>query len=192
MEDLKLRTVKKALAGGLLDYAVDDFELVDAIVEKNAALTTKINQSYHDPDQRRQLFSQVFGYQLPETTNISAPFNTDFGQHTYIKGNVFINKDCLFVDLGGIWIDEGVLIGPRTSIITVNHVEEPTKRRNLITKAVHVHRNAWLGAGVTILPGVTIGENSIVGAGAVVTKDVVANTIVTGTPARKIRDIKKE
>lgn len=192
MMDSKSRTLEKALTGGVLDYQVDDFELVDKMVEQNAELTTQINQSYHTPDQRRALFSRVFGYQLPDSTNISAPFNTDFGRHTFIKDNVFINKDCLFVDLGGIWIDEGVLIGPRVNLITVNHVEKPTQRKNLITKSIHIHKHAWLGMGVTVLPGVTIGENAIVGAASVVTKDVAANTVVVGSPARKIREVKRE
>lgn len=91
------------------------------------------------------------------------------------------------MDLGGVTIDDDVLIGPRVTLISVNHVENPRQRRNLITKSVHIKRHAWLGANVTVLPGVTIGENAIVGAGSVVTKNVPDNTVVVGNPAKKLR-----
>ncbi|WP_300558074.1 DapH/DapD/GlmU-related protein [Companilactobacillus sp.] len=179
----------QTLVGGRISYSKERFTEIDAIVEVNAKRTSQINNQYHDPDARRELFSQVFGYQLPETTNISAPFNTDFGRHTFIKNNVFINKDCLFVDLGGIWIDDNVLIGPRVNLVTVNHVEDPEYRRDLVTKSIHIEKNAWIGDSAMILPGVTIGENAIVGASSVVTKDVPANTIVVGSPAHVVREI---
>lgn len=161
--------------------------MIDEIVERSAAITATFNAGYHDRDERQQLISELFGYQIPTTTRINAPFNTDFGRHTQVGERVFINKDCLFVDLGGITIDDDVLIGPRVTLISVNHVENPAERRSLITKAVHIKQHAWLGANVTVLPGVTIGENAIVGAASVVTKDVPANTVVVGNPARKIR-----
>lgn len=94
------------------------------------------------------------------------------------------------MDLGGVWIDEGTKLGPRVVLITVNHGEAPTKRKTLITKSIHIGKNVWLGTGVTVLPGVTIGENSIVGAASVVTKDVAPNSVVVGSPAKKIRDVR--
>lgn len=179
--------LKRAQAGGLIAYDEPDYGKIDAVVEENAKLTARFNNSYHDPEDRRRLLSQVFGYEVPATTIINAPFNTDFGRHTQLGERVFINKDCMFVDLGGITIDDDVLIGPRTILISVNHVEKPEQRRSLMTKAVHIKQHAWLGANVTVLPGGTIGENAIVGAGSVVTKDVPDNTIVVGNPAKKIR-----
>ncbi|WP_459576678.1 LbetaH domain-containing protein [Companilactobacillus alimentarius] len=81
-------------------------------------------------------------------------------------------------------------IGPRVSLITVNHAENPQKRQQLITKSIHLQQNVWLGANVTVLPGVTIGENSIVGACSLVTKDVESNSVYVGSPAKKLRDLK--
>ncbi|MFC6181196.1 DapH/DapD/GlmU-related protein [Lactiplantibacillus daowaiensis] len=184
--------LNQALNGGRLVYSPTNFAPIDAIVETNAAVTAQLNQGYHTPAERRQLFSQIFGAPVPASTEIKAPFNTDFGRHTIVGENVFINKDCLFVDLGGITIDDNVLIAPRVMLITVNHVEAPAHRRDLITKSIHIKHHAWLGAGVQVLPGVTIGENAIVGAGAVVTKDVPANTMVAGIPAHKIRNVQLE
>lgn len=164
--------------------------MVDQIVEKNLQIIFELNSHYHDVSERRQLFSKLFGYQVSENTDIKAPFNTDLGCHTFVKDHVFINKDCFFIDLGGIWIDDHVKLGPRVTLITANHQENPTKRDNLVTSSIHLEKGVWLGANVTVLPGVTVGENSIVGASSVITKDVPKNSVVVGSPAKKIRDIK--
>ena len=91
--------------------------------------------------------------------------------------------------MGGITIEDNVLIGPKVNLITENHPLDPTDRRALICKPIVIKRNAWIGAAATILPGVTIGENAVVAAGAVVSKDVPANTIVGGVPAKIIKTI---
>ena len=117
------------------------------------------------------------------------PFHTNFGKHIKIGKNVFINHACSFLDLGGITIEDDVLIGPRVNLTTENHPVDPTKRKHLDLKSILIKRNVWIGAGATILPGVTIGENSIVAAGAVVNKDVPDNAIVGGVPAKFIKSI---
>ncbi len=94
-----------------------------------------------------------------------------------------------FTDPGGITLEEGVLIGPRATIISVNHPLAPAERRGLILKPVRIRKNAWIGAGATILPGVTVGENAIVAAGAVVSKDVPPNTAVGGVPAKILKTL---
>jgi acetyltransferase-like isoleucine patch superfamily enzyme len=105
---------------------------------------------------------------------------------------VFINFGCTFLDQGGITIEDGVFIAPDVKILTEGHPEEPARRHTLVTKPIHVGRNVWIGAGATILPGVSIGENAIIAAGAVVSKDVEANMIVGGVPARPIRPIRRD
>jgi acetyltransferase-like isoleucine patch superfamily enzyme len=102
---------------------------------------------------------------------------------------VFINHACSFLDLGGITIEDHVLIGPKVNLITENHPVNPADRKSLVLGSIHIKKNAWIGAGATILPGVTIGENSIVAAGSVVNKDVPDNTIVGGIPAKLIRSV---
>jgi acetyltransferase-like isoleucine patch superfamily enzyme len=106
--------------------------------------------------------------------------------------NVFINHACSFLDMGGITIEDGALIGPRVNLVTENHPLNPNERSALLTKPIRIRQKAWIGAGAIILPGVTVGENAVVAAGAVVSKDVPDNTIVGGIPAKIIRSISPE
>ena len=115
------------------------------------------------------------------------PFYTDFGKHIKFGKNIFINIGVMFTDLGGITIEDKVLIGPGAKLLSVNHSIDPEKRRGIIASPILIKENAWIGANATILPGVTVGKNSIVAAGAVVTEDVPDNVIVGGVPAKIIK-----
>jgi acetyltransferase-like isoleucine patch superfamily enzyme len=126
---------------------------------------------------------------LDESTTVFPPFYTNFGRFIHIEKNVFINHACSFLDMGGITLEDHVLLGPKVNLITENHPADPANRRTLICKPIVIKRNAWIGAAATILPGVTIGENAIVAAGAVVSRDVPANTVVGGVPAKFIKKI---
>ena len=161
---------------------------VDAIVAQTSAQLIRFNQTSEDAA-RRILLARLLNAPLPASSVINPPFQTDFGLHTFIGEHVFINRDCFFVDLGGITIEDHVLIGPRVMLISVGHNEDRAHRRDLVLKSVRIKQGAWLGANVTVNPGVTIGENAIVGSGAVVTHDVPANTVVAGVPAKIIRPI---
>jgi acetyltransferase-like isoleucine patch superfamily enzyme len=159
---------------------------INEVVDRTIRLSASLNTST-DVDQIRERLSEIIGSYLDESTTVFVPFYTNFGRFTKIGKNVFINHACSFLDMGGITIEDEVLLGPKVNIITENHPLDPTDRRALITKPVVVKRNAWIGAGATILPGVTIGENAVVAAGAVVTADVPANTVVGGVPAKIIK-----
>jgi acetyltransferase-like isoleucine patch superfamily enzyme len=126
---------------------------------------------------------------VDDSTNVFTPFNTNFGKHISIGKNVFINHGCTFLDLGGIVIEDDVLIGPNVQLVTENHPIKPTERKALVLDKITIQKNAWIGAGAIILPGVTVGENSVVAAGAVVSKNVPMNTVVAGVPAKKIKDL---
>jgi acetyltransferase-like isoleucine patch superfamily enzyme len=126
---------------------------------------------------------------IDASTTIFPPFHINFGRQLRIGKNVFINHACSCVDLGGITIEDNVLIGPRVNLVSENHPINPADRQYLVGAPVVIKRNAWIGAAATILPGVTVGENSIVAAGSVVTKDVPPNTIVGGVPAKVIKMI---
>lgn len=102
---------------------------------------------------------------------------------------MFINFDCIFLGLGGITIEDGALIAPRVSLLSEGHPVNPADRQSLVPGHIHIKRNAWISAGAMILPGVTVGENSIVAAGAVVSSDVPDNTIVGGVPAKVIKRV---
>ncbi|MGE8339512.1 MAG: DapH/DapD/GlmU-related protein, partial [Flavobacterium sp.] len=124
-----------------------------------------------------------------QDVTVFTPLYINYGKHIRIGQNVFINFDCTFLALGGITIEDDVLIGPKVSLVTENHPLDPKERKGLIGKPIHIKKNAWIGANATILPGVTIGENAVVAAGAVVSKDVPDNTIVGGIPAKFIKNV---
>lgn len=164
------------------------FSVVLPIVGETLRLIGKLNEN-GDIAEAREILSQIFGQEIDENTVVFPPFTTNFGRFTKVGKNVFINHGCSFLDLGGITIEDQVLIGPQVKLVTENHPLDPATRKGLITKPILIRRNAWIGAGATILPGVTIGENAIVAAGTVVSKDVADNTVVGGLPAKLIKSI---
>src|SRR3954469_14384867 len=142
-----------------------------------------------DAAEIRDLLRQITGSEIDESVAVFTQLYINYGKNTKIGKNVFINFDCVFLDLGGITIEDGVLIAPKVSLLSEGHPVSPNERQSLIPGHIHVKKNAWIGAGATILPGVTIGENAVVAAGAVVSKDVPANTVVGGVPAKIIKTI---
>jgi len=142
-----------------------------------------------DPAEVRNLLGKITSTEIDETVAVFTPLYINYGKNTKIGKHVFINFDCVFLDLGGITIEDNVLIAPRVSILSEGHPISPAERGSLIPGHIHIKKSAWIGAGATILPGVTVGENAVVAAGAVVSKDVPANTIVGGIPAKIIKPI---
>ncbi len=169
---------------------LDDIQYskIQTVVNRTIELNAKLNTS-EDIELVRKNLSEIIGTTIDETTIIFVPFYTNFGQFITIGKNVFINHACTFLDMGGITIEDDVLIGPKVNLVTENHPLNPNDRKSLICKPIVVKRNAWIGAAATILPGVTIGENAVVAAGAVVTDDVPPNTIAGGVPAKFIKNI---
>ena len=152
-------------------------------------ITHKINNEYHTSEEIQELFAELTNTPVNESLGLMPPFNTDFGKNIHVGENVFINSGCKMQDQGGIYIGDDVLIGHNACLLTLNHAPEPDARADMYPDSIHIEDKAWLGSNVTVLPGVTIGEGAIVAAGAVVTKDVPANTIVGGVPAREIKKI---
>lgn len=166
----------------------DQYPKIQTVVNRTIKLNAKLNTS-EDVEQIRKHLGEIIGSEIDASTIIFVPFYTNFGQFITIGKNVFINHACSFLDMGGITIEDNVLIGPKVNLITENHPLNPDDRKALICKPIVIKRNAWIGAAATILSGVTIGENSIVAAGAVVTADVPPNSIVGGVPAKFIKNI---
>jgi acetyltransferase-like isoleucine patch superfamily enzyme len=152
-------------------------------------LLVRMNNS-SDPEEIRNLLSQIINTEIDESVAVFTPLYINYGKHTKIGKNVFINFDCVFLDLGGITIEDGVLIAPKVSLLSEGHPISPEERHSLVPKPIHIKKNAWIGANATILQGVTIGENSVVAAGAVVSEDVPDNVVVGGIPAKIIKRIK--
>jgi acetyltransferase-like isoleucine patch superfamily enzyme len=149
-------------------------------------LTAAINRLGIDDAARvRALFGELTGQDVDESFTLVPPFYTSGGREIRVGRKVFINQCCTIYDLGGVTIGDLVLIGPNVNIITAGHGMKPDERRTYVeAKPIVIEKNVWIAAAVTILGGVTIGENSVIGAGAVVTKDVPPNTVVAGNPAR--------
>lgn len=154
---------------------------------KTKKLLIKMNNS-SDPEEISELLEKILDKKL-DNVAVFTPIYINHGKNISIGKDVFINFDCTFLALGGITIEDDVLIGPKVNLITENHPLEPEQRKGLIGKSIHIKRNAWIGANATILPGVTIGENAVIAAGAVVSKNVPDNTIVGGIPAKIIKAI---
>jgi len=152
-------------------------------------ITSKLNGSYHEPEEVRALFSQLTGKKIHESFFMFPPFYSDFGRNITVGENVFFNTGCTFQDCGGITIGDDTQIGQNVVLCTLNHGIAPDKRQTVYPSPIVIGKNVWIGANVTVLPGVTVGDNAIIAAGAVVTKDVPAQTVVAGVPARLIKMI---
>ena len=164
---------------------------MSANLNRAMAITATLNQlTFNDADKVRALFGDLIGKKVDDSFLLIPPFYTTGGVDISVGRNVFINQNCTFYDLGGLDIADDVMIGPNVSIITSGHPTEPSRRRDgVIAKPIVIERNVWIAAGATIIGGVTVGENSVVAAGSVVTRDVPPNTLVGGNPARVIRSI---
>jgi acetyltransferase-like isoleucine patch superfamily enzyme len=162
-----------------------------ANVKRAMAITAVLNRlTFNDADEVRALFSELIGKKVDESFLLIPPFYTAGGKEIRVGHNVFVNQNCTFYDLGGLNIADDVMIGPNVSIITTEHPLEPSERRAAtIGKPITIERNVWIAASATIVGGVRVGENSVVAAGSVVTRDVPSNTLVGGNPARVIRSI---
>lgn len=164
------------------------FNDIHKIVDENRKLVNILNNK-QSLEEIREILGQMTSKIIDESVHINLPLHTDFGSNIHIGKNVFINSGVMFTDLGGIYIEDNVLIGPRVNLITVNHPIDSKQRRGIIINPIYIEKNAWIGANSTILPGVTIGENAVVAAGSVVNKNVKANTVVGGIPAKILKEI---
>ena len=152
-------------------------------------ITAELNNTYHTPEEIQDIFARLTGKPVNRTFGLFPPFYTDCGKNITLGQHVFINSGCRFQDQGGITIDDGALIGHNVVLATLNHGLNPEERHDLFPASIHIGKNAWLGANVTVLGGVTIGDNAVIAAGAVVTRNVPANTVAAGVPARVVRTL---
>ncbi len=164
-----------------------------ANVKRAMALTAELNRlTFNDADAVRALFSELIGQPVDDSVLLIPPFYTTGGPDIRLGRNVFINQNCTFYDLGGLSIADDVMIGPNVNLITSGHPLAPSQRRDFVTaRPIAIERNVWIAAGATVIGGVTVGENSVVAAGSVVTRDVPPNTLVAGNPARVVRPLEE-
>ncbi|AUD05969.1 DapH/DapD/GlmU-related protein [Spirosoma pollinicola] len=166
-----------------------DYARFSEVVARTIRLCVRMNATATKLDQVRSQLSAIIGTEIDESTTIFPPFYTNFGQFIRLGKNVFINHTCSFLDSGGITIEDDVQIGPSVKLTSENHPLDPADRKTLLLRPILIKRNAWIGAGATLLAGVTVGENAVVAAGAVVSRDVPPNTVVAGIPAKVVKTL---
>ncbi|MCR3761577.1 sugar O-acetyltransferase [Clostridium felsineum] len=155
-------------------------------------LTVELNNTYHTPEEVRNIFCKIIGRPVDNSFGLFPPFYTDCGKNITVGKNVFINAGCKFQDQGGIYIDDNVLVGHNVVLATLNHDFNPNNRGSMVPAPIKIGKNVWIGSNATVVPGVCIGNGSIVAAGSVVTKDVPENVIVAGVPAKVIKNIEEK
>jgi maltose O-acetyltransferase len=171
-------------------YTPDDAEL-RALMQRAQRLAEQYAHSWvTDPFAAHELLGDLLG-SVGESTVIRPPLYVDYGVHIHIGSRTFANFGLVALDVAEITIGDDVQIGPNVQLLTPVHPVEPEPRRNKLEagKPITIRNNVWLGGGAIVCPGVTIGENTVVGAGAVVTRDLPANVLAVGNPARVIREI---
>ena len=193
-EDINMMKIDELLAyfdnGGSFG---DDPEIVSSMrkyIQENRRLLFEMNNVWHeDKNEITELFTRITAKPVGQGVRIETPFYTDFGKNITVGNNVFINAGCKFQDQGGIVIGDGTFIGHNTVLATLDHDIDPDKRHLLHPAPIHIGNKVWIGAGVVITKGVTIGDNSIIAAGAVVNHNIPANVIAAGVPAKVIKEI---
>lgn len=142
-------------------------------------------------EEKAALLREMFA-EIGENCYLETPFFSNWGgKHVHFGNNVYANFNLTLVDDGDIYVGDSVMMGPNVVLATAGHPVEPGLRRKVaqFNLPIHIGANVWLGAGCIVLPGVTIGENSVIGAGSVVTKDIPANVVAVGNPCRVLRPI---
>ena len=167
-------------------------EFFRELCQESRRIEMELNSIYHTPEEIVAIMTRLTRREVDPTFRLFPPFTADFGKNISFGKNVFINAGCHFQDQGGITIGDGVLIGHNVVLATANHDLEPSKSRKLHYKPIVIGDNVWIGSNAVILQGVTIGEWSVVAAGAVVTKDVEPFTVVGGVPAKFIRKVEDD
>ena len=180
--------VIKAFQEGATESA-EQKAYANILFQEAIQITMEINNRYHTPEELIALMEQLTGKTVDPSFRLFPPFYTDFGKNITIGRDVFINSGCHFQDQGGVVIGDGALIGHNVVLATINHDLDPAQNRKNHYAPIHIGAHAWIGSNATILAGVSIGDWSVVAAGAVVTHDVPPNVVVGGVPARIIKRI---
>ena len=185
----------KGVIGGFREGAEKNAErdaYANELFQEAVRIGMELNTKYHTPEELREIMGRLIGKQVDRSFRMFPPFYTDFGKNITIGKDVFINSGCHFQDQGGIEIGDGALIGHNVVLATINHDLNPKENRKNHYAPIKISAHVWIGSNATVLPGVTIGDYAVVAAGAVVTREVPAMTVVGGVPARVLKTIQEE
>ena len=164
-------------------------EVMHRVSQEALRITGELNGGYREPARVRELLAQLIGKPVDASVTVFPPFRSDFGKNITLGKRVFINSGCTFQDQGGVVIGDDCLIGHNTVLATLNHDLAPSRRADMHPAPIMIGRNVWIGSNATVLPGVTIGDDAVVAAASVVTKDVPERSVVVGSPARVVRSV---
>ncbi|MFC3299385.1 sugar O-acetyltransferase [Arthrobacter agilis] len=162
-------------------------EVMHQVSQEALRITGELNGGYQEPARVRQLLSQLIGKPVDDSVTVFPPFHSEFGKNITLGRRIFINAGCKLQDQGGVFIGDDCLIGHNVVMATLNHDLDPSRRADMHPAPIVIGRNVWVGSNATILPSITIGDNAVVAAAAVVTKDIPENAVVVGSPARVVR-----
>lgn len=176
-------------SGAVVQSGSEVHQYMHRLSQEAIRITTKLNGAYHMPEEIVEIFTELTGRPVDPTFRLFPPFTSECGKNIRIGKRVFINSGCRFQDHGGVTIGDDALIGHNVTLSTLNHDLDPAKRKDMRPAPIVIGKNVWIGAGSTVLPGVTVGDSAVVAAGAVVTKDVPENTVVAGVPARVVKEL---
>lgn len=186
-----MKEIDKMKAG--LEYCYDEEEI--SLMKLNAVENSKLYDSIDnsDLDKQHEVLCEILG-SVGGHVWIAKHFCFDNGKNIFIGNNFTGNFNLTILDIKEVYIGDNVMIGPNTTITTVGHPLSPKKRRGHLAQAseIRIGNDVWLGANVTVLPGVTIGNNVVIGAGAVVTKDIPDNSLAVGVPAKVIKELEND
>ena len=181
---------EKDLSGELVSPNEPGYEqLIDDIFTTMETAQELATVSVRNQKKVHELMGKILGKNLPETTTVLPPLYIDYGKPVTIGEDCFIQQCCTFFGRGGITIGNGVFIGPKCNLITINHDANPENRSATYGRPIVIEDKVWIGINSTVLPGVRIGYGAIIGAQSVVTHDVPPMTVVAGNPARIIKKI---
>lgn len=169
-------------------FSDPNYSEIGSACAETKKLNIELNNST-EGNEAREILEKITNSNVSETVTIFTPFHINYGKNTKFGKHIFINFDCIFLDLGGIEIEDNVILAPGVKLLSEGHPIDPTQRKYLTTGKIHIKKNAWIGANATILQGVTIGENSVIAAGAVVSKNVPDSVVVGGIPAKIIKHL---
>ncbi|MEC4271825.1 DapH/DapD/GlmU-related protein [Adlercreutzia sp. R25] len=181
--------LERLRAGERVTGQTEMHRMMHGVSQEAIRICMEMNNAYHTPEELAALMAELTGRPVPEGFGLFPPFNSDCGKNIFLGRDVFINSGCKFQDQGGIYIGDHAYIGHNVVLATLNHDLNPARRADMDPAPIRIGDNVWIGANSTVLPGVTIGDGAVVAAGAVVTRDVPAMTVVGGVPARVIRQI---
>lgn len=181
------RLLDKIAAGERVAAGEPEFDTMDRYAREAQRITAEINTGYHDEEEIKALMGRLIGKDIPGRFRLFPPVYSDFGKNISIGEDVFINSGCCFQDQGGVSIGKGCQIGHQVVFATIDHGLMPEQRHDIFMDRIVLEENVWVGSHATILKGVRIGHDSVVAAGAVVTKDVPPRSVVAGVPAKVVK-----